>query len=110
MDRKTLKKNIRYICGDIAQECIFATHYMPGIDYAQFNEIVLDTARLQSSALRRVSVSFDKTPRDFESRNLYNKARREYYAKAYASLDNDFKKQLQSIVDRMNKALTAKKQ
>lgn len=108
MNRRTLKKNIRYVCGDIAEECIFATHCLPGVDYKGFNDIVLETARLQTSSLRRVSVTFDKTPKDFESRKLYNKARRNYYAKAYLSLENDFNKQLQEIVDKMNKALPAK--
>lgn len=109
MNRRSLKKNIRYTCGDIAGECIFASHIIPDIDLDAINQAIIDTAMLQTSTLRRVSVQFDKTPSEFESRNLYNKARREYFSKAFHSLRSDFNSQLQSIVKKMNSALPSKK-
>lgn len=109
MNRRSLKKNIRYTCGDIAGECIFASHVIPGINNDIINQAIIDAAMLQTSTLRRVSIQFDKTPSEFESRNLYYKARREYFSKAFHSLRSDFNSQLKSIVNRMNSALPPKK-
>ena len=109
MNRRTLKKNIRYICGDVVSQCLFATHCLPGAKIEEFNDIILKTAHLQTSSLRRTSVTFDKTPKDFDSRAQYNKARREYYSKAFKSLEKEFNKELQDFVGDMNKALPAKK-
>lgn len=109
MNRRSLKKNIRYTCGDIAGECIFASHVIPGINNNIINQAIIDAAMLQTSTLRRISVQFDKTPSDFESLHLYNKARRDYFSKAFRSLRADFNSQLQSIVNKMNSALPPKK-
>ncbi|MBD5380172.1 MAG: hypothetical protein HDR74_09915 [Bacteroides sp.] len=109
MNRRTLKKNIRYICGDVVSQCLFATHCLPGAKQDEFNDVILKTARLQTTSLRRTSVTFDKAPKDFETKAKYNKARREYYSKAFKSLETDFNKQLQEIVGEMNKALPVKK-
>lgn len=105
MNCKTLKKLIRYACGDIAAECIFACHYIPGVNYKKLEEAVIRTADLQTKTLKLVSVDFDKTPKDFANGSEYKKARKEYFRKAYGSLMADFNKQVEEIVKEMNEAL-----
>ena len=78
-NKRNLKKAIRFACGDMAGECIFAENTIEGTDVAAWDQIILDIALLQEEAVNRVSVSFDKVPRDFENKKDYNKARRTYF-------------------------------
>lgn len=109
MNRRNLKKLIRCTCGDIAGECLFASNLIPQTDKATLDQAIIDAAMLQTSALKRVGIDFDKTPGDFGSRADYAKARRKYFAKAYTALKDDFNKQVMAIVKEMNSALPARK-
>ncbi len=108
MNRRNLKKQISYVCGDIALECHFAANSIPGVDVKKLYQSIIDAAQLQVATVSKVSVSFDKTPGDFESRDLYNKARASYYKKAYAALLTEFNNHISEIVKQMNSALPAK--
>lgn len=105
MDKRNFKKYIRHACGEIAIQCIIAQETMPGIDYNKMNEAIIMTAALQSEMLSRSEVSFDKIPRDFESKNVYNKSRKAYFKKAFDSLEKTFLVELNNIVSVMNQAL-----
>lgn len=107
-NKRNLKKQIRFICGDIAGECIMAKYFIPGVDKAKLDEIILQVADLQTTALARANASFDKTPADFANRAEYRKAHRAYYAKAFKSLSDGFTAQVEAIVKEMNKALPKK--
>ena len=63
-NKRSLKKQIRYICGDLAGECIFAREIIPGIDHDKANGIIIDIAALQSEALAKTTFAFDKSVRD----------------------------------------------
>ena len=95
-NKRSLKKEIRYICGDIAVESMLASDMVKDIDPRKLGEII------QINALKNASFAFDKTPSDFENRKAYNAARHAYFKKAYASFHTDFNKELQSIVKSMN--------
>lgn len=105
-NKRYLKKHIRYVCGDIAAECIMARHYIDDIDAAKMNEIVIDIARLQENALERVTVAFDRVPAGYDNKAQYNKERRAYMAHAYKSLEAEFNQSIKEIVKRMNTALS----
>lgn len=109
MNRRNLKKIIRYTCGDIAGECLFASNLIPQADAAKLDQAIIDAAMLQTATLKRVGIDFDKTPGDFDTPAAYAKARRTYFAKAYAALKADFNKQVAAIVKEMNSALPARK-
>lgn len=108
-NKRDLKKEIRYICGDLAGECIMARELMPGVDYDAANAVVIEIAALQSAALSKVTFDFDKTPRDFENTHEYRKARNAYYAEAYKKLKEDFNASVDGILHKMN-ALLSKEQ
>ena len=84
-NKRILKKQIRYICGDVAAECIMSKIFIPGVNQEKFNDIVIKIAELQTTALARTNVAFDKAPRDFESGAAYRKARKQYFAKAFSA-------------------------
>lgn len=106
--KRQLKKRISYVCGELAAEILLAAHFSDKADRESINKIVGEIAALQIHARERVSVSFDKKPRDFaEGRDKYNKARRVYFKKAFASLRAEFGKKVLDIVKDMNAAIPA---
>ena len=104
-NKRTLKKHVAYVCGDLAAECIVASHLIKGADAEALRNLVLKIAILQNDTIRKVNISFDKTPRDFEDAGKYNAAHRRYFATAYTKLMEGFNAAVRSIVDEMNKAL-----
>lgn len=104
-NKRTLKKQIRYACGDLAAECIIAMNYIDGIDVEKMQEIVFEVASLQSISLKRVTFIFDKGKKDFESVHEYSEARAKYFSNAYAKLRNDFGQKVLDIVASMNAIL-----
>ncbi|MDE5745692.1 MAG: hypothetical protein K2H84_08585 [Paramuribaculum sp.] len=108
-NKRQLKKQIRYICGDIAAECALAKYIVDGINREAMNDALIKIADLQEETLSRVNVTFDKLPKDFESLKAYNKAKTEFTNKAFASINAEFSKDIQEIVKQMNNALPHKK-
>ncbi len=103
--KRSLKKLVRYMCGDIAAECIIARDIVPGIDAAVMNDLVFKIARVQAATLGKITFAFDKTASDFENAAQYKRARHEYMKKAYRSLKIEFNKQVDEVVKEMNAAL-----
>ena len=108
-NKRDLKKEIRYTCGDIAVECMATADYVADIDLKKLGEIIEHTANLQVNALKNATFSFDKTPGDFDNTKEYHKAASAYYKKAYKAFRDDFGKELQTIVDSMNSLFKAEK-
>lgn len=106
-NKRDLKKQIKYICGEIAVECILARECVEGIDMNKMNKIVFDIADLQQKSLKNATFSFDKTPSDFESRKAYHHAANAYFKNAYKVFYAEFNKHIQSIVKQMNELLPA---
>ena len=104
-NKRTLKKQIRYACGDLAAECIIAMNCVEGINVDKMQEIVFEIASLQSISLRRVTFIFDKGKKDFESTHEYSVSRAKYFKYAYAKLRNDFGQKVLEIVSSMNALL-----
>lgn len=105
---RQLKKNIKNFCGDIASECIIAGTLIDGADEQKLADVVYKTAALQAKSLKKVSISFDKTPRDFPNKAEYNKARRAYFKKAIASLDTLFLKEAEGLIAELNQSVPKK--
>lgn len=107
-NKRTLKKQIKYICGDLAAECMIATDYVPGVDRDAMFKCVAEIAALQTGALANSTFSFDKVPSDFATVAEYHKARRAYYKAAYTALREKFNDKINSIVKAMNAAVPQK--
>lgn len=106
-NKRDLKKQIRYICGEVALECIMTREFVADTDPKTLNDLVIRTADLQQKSLKNVTFSFDKTPSDFDSLKDYHKAANQYFAKAYKTFYSEFNKSIQEIVDQLNKAIPA---
>lgn len=104
-NKRQIKSYIRHFCGSIAGESILAMSMIKNADVAKLEQAIVEVADLQEASLRVVSVSFEKSKRDFDSAAAYRKARRAYYKTAYKHLLTDFDKKLNEIVSLINSAL-----
>lgn len=104
-NKRQIKKQIRYICGDIAAECTLARHLLDGVNKEKLEEALVHVAELQQNTLAKVNVNFDKTPSEFPSMAEYDKAKAEFFSKAFKSIRDDFNNRLKEIVAEMNSAL-----
>ena len=107
-NKRQLKKAIGYACGEMAGECFFAQNTFENTNPEDWDKIVLDIALLQAEAVNRVSVDFDKVPKDFASGKEYKKARRTYFKAVEKALANDMKEESEKIVSQMNALAKAK--
>jgi len=104
-NKRNLKKHVSYVCGDIAAECIVASHLIKGADSAALENLVMKIALLQDATIRKVNIAFDKSSGSFENVRLYNAARRKYFMTAYGRLIETFNAEINDIVAEMNKAI-----
>ena len=104
-NKRELKKLVKYVCGELAGECIVARDLIPGMDFYKMNDIIIMIADLQATTLNRVNFVFDKTKQEFSSEKDYTSARKKYYAIAYSTLHKDFNKKVDEIVKAMNAQL-----
>lgn len=102
---RNLKKEVRYVCGDLAAECLLAKTFINGADKKILTEAVRQIAHLQESALDKVHFSFDHKPGDFATSRAFTAARSAYYHKAYRSFREKFYAQVNEIVHLMNTSL-----
>lgn len=109
-NKRDLKKSIKYICSDLASECVFAIELMPNIDKTKMGEVINEIAKLQFSTIEHLTFSFDKSPKDFSDAKAYKKAKAEYFKKAYESIEKEFNEKVEIIVKSMNSALPSKKE
>lgn len=105
--KRSIKKEVRYTCGNLAAECIIAKNIVPGADAAALSNIVIKIAQLQDVTLRKISFAFDKVAKDFSDASIYRKERHAYVAKAFKSLRKDFNQHVLEIVKEMNAAIPA---
>lgn len=105
---RQLKKAIRTLCGSMASETLVASALVKGFDQAKVNDILVNIADLQSSALGKVKFSFDKSQKDFENRSEFNKSKNKYYKEAYSNLKKMISDKAVVIVNEMNSAMPKK--
>lgn len=109
-NKRDLKKQVKYLCGDMASECILAIELAPNIDKEKIEDAIRQIARLQFATVGHITFSFDKSPRDFTSKKEYRHERNRYFRKAYSSIINEFNTKVDEILKMMNSALpTVKK-
>jgi len=101
-NKRQLKKAITYACGEMAGECFFAQETFENTNPEDWEKIILDIALLQAEAVNRVSVDFDKVPKDFANGKEYKKARRTYFKAVEKALGKYMKEESEKIVEAMN--------
>lgn len=106
-NKRQLKKSINNACGDLAYALFLTECVAKESNEEKALEILNAAAQLQANALAKVSISFDKTPRNFENKRQYHKAHKQYFSKAFNELQDEFVTKLQTIVDEVNKLLNA---
>lgn len=101
-NKRQLKKAIRYACGDMAGECFFAQNTFENTNPEDWDKIIINIALLQGRAIDKISVDFDKTPKDFANGREYKKARRTYFKAVETAIKKFMAEESEKIVGEMN--------
>lgn len=107
-NKRSLKKQIHYICGDVASEALLSKYLIENADGEALDKVMIKAADLKETALKRVNISYDKTVKDFDNAAQYRHARRKYFHTAYAKLIEGFSQELVAIVKDLNAAMPKK--
>ena len=105
-NKRILKKQIKYVCGEVALQCIITRECFDS-NCEKLNELIITAANLQEKTLKKVSFAFDKTPKAFENRTEYQKAATAYFKQAYSVLKKEFNGQIQEILKQLNAEMPA---
>lgn len=81
-NRKNLKKNINYICGELFAECVSLRLYTPGTNPKAADEVMTAILNLQNEFISRISHTEPGNVKGF-----------------YKKLKEDFNKQVIEITD-----------
>ncbi len=100
--KRDLKKQIRYICGDLVGECLIIAEICPEEKLGEVNQLIVDIAVLQESTIAKTNFCYDKGPKDFDCARAYRKAKNAYFRRAFATLHKQFNATLADAVHRMN--------
>lgn len=107
-NKRQLRKAICRACGQIAGEALVAQAAMDFKDAEKWDEVVINAALLQVSALKKVAPKFDKKPKDFANGKEYKNARRVFYNAQEKELAAYMKDEVSKIVNQMNALLPKK--
>ena len=100
--KRDLKKQIRYICGDLVGECLLIAEICPEEKLGEVNQLIVDLAVLQESTISKTNFSYDKTRKHFATAADYRKARSAYFHEAFRTLHKQFNAALSEAVHRLN--------
>ena len=106
-NKRTLKKEIRLICGSMAAECVMAILEIPGADQEKFDDCIRHIAELQTSVLKLVNISYPRSASSYDSKKEYAAEKSKYYKASFRKLKADFNHRLEEIIKDMNSALPA---
>lgn len=107
-NKRQIKKFINRVCDDIAQEVLPTAVCAKAITNEEAENILTDLSRIQTTALSKLNISFDKAPETFEKIQAFNTAKSAYYSQAYSKLIDDFKNEVQNLLSPVNKAISKK--
>ena len=101
-NKRQMKKAINNACIEMANECLFAQQTFENTNPEDWEKVIDDIAMLQDQALKRVSVDFDKIPKDFANGKEYRKARRAYFQAVEKAIGKFMQEGGEKIVGEMN--------
>ena len=84
-NRRNLKKNINYICGELFAECVSLRLYTPGVDPQAADDVMTNILRTQNEFICRISHTEPGNTKGF-----------------YAKLKEDFNKQVVELTDNIS--------
>lgn len=107
-NKRSLKKYMKNMAGNLAGETVFILSYYDNIDEDKANKVIDNILILVTEKVNEVSVSYDKTCAvSFEGNRFeYRKDKKSYYKKCYAKLLADFNDGINAILKEMNSLLS----
>jgi hypothetical protein len=53
--RRDLKKNVNYVAGELLAECVVLSKFIPGVDKAKADALMVDVLNMQDEFISRIS-------------------------------------------------------
>ncbi len=107
-NKRQIKKYINRVCEDVAQEVLPTAVCAKAITNEEAENILTDLSVIQTKALSRLNISFDKAPDSFDKVQAYKSAKGSYYRQAYNKLIDEFNNEVQKLISPINKAVSGK--
>lgn len=107
-NKRQIKKYINRVCEDVAQEVLPTAVYAKAITNEEAENILTELSYLQSKALSRINISFDKAQDSFDKVQSFNASKTAYYRQAYKKLIDDFNNEVKKLLSPVNKAIASK--
>ena len=107
-NKRELKKAIKMACGEIAGQCLMAESTVKDADIDKWDNVIVNVAMLQKEAVNRVSVAFDKTPKNFAAKNEYKTAHKAFFKNVEKAIADYMHNEVAKIVEEMNALLPQK--
>ncbi len=101
-NKRQAKKAICRSCGEIAGVCLTLQAQNPEANFEKWDELVIDTALLQVSALKQVSPRFGKKVKDYPTARDYRRARREFHLQHQQQLADYMRTNMAALAKRIN--------
>lgn len=107
-NKRQIKQFINRVCDEVAQEILPTAVCAKAITNEEAENILTELSRIQTKALSRLNISFDKAPDAFEKIQAYKSSKTAYYRQAYNKLIDEFKNEVQNLISPVNKAISKK--
>lgn len=85
-NRKTLKKNVNYITGELFSECLINSLCVPGTDKQKADKLMSEILKMQDEFISRISHTESGNVKGF-----------------YKKFNSDFNEKVDEIIDEMGK-------
>lgn len=96
--KKDLKKHINNVTAEIAHG-VLPEAVLAGIVTEEQAAVALSKlAEISAEAMSHIAISFDKSPKAFDSKSAYNKARSVYFRAAYAAALANYEKEINGLL------------
>lgn len=100
--KRDLKKHIRRIEEEVSMVVIPAAFYTGLFTEEEASKALGDLAALTVQATTRLNITFDKAPKAFDSNDAYKKAKKNFYATAYAKALADYENGVNALLAPIN--------
>lgn len=101
--KQDLKKHIDRIQDEVAQVMIPAAFYANLFSEKEAEDALEKLVSLTVEAKERLNISFDKSPKAFDSITAYKKAKREFFKQAYGKALAEYEQGVNALLAPINK-------
>jgi hypothetical protein len=106
-NKRQFKKYVSALASGVCEDMMITYFNVEGVDAEKVNNSINTILDAASHAADCANLGFDRTPRSFEDRHQYAKARRAHYHALFNKLRNDYSEAIDRAIKEFNSAVPA---